>query len=210
MMNHVAGVGPIVVAEVNYMGSKQNKILSSKRELELQQAKAKKKKLVTQISISAIIVVLIVGIFIFKSISDNTDINNLKIPLTVTSIDLNALKEYKMLIVIDFGADDCDPCRAMAPVLVKLNAEMQDKAVIQFVDIWKHRNAVGKFPVRSIPTQFFFYADGTPYEPSDTIKKTIEFETYNDSTTNKHSYTAHVGGLTESQLRQILAEMGVD
>ncbi|HAN20451.1 MAG: hypothetical protein A2Y15_08845 [Clostridiales bacterium GWF2_36_10] len=173
-----------------------------------------------QIGIPVFIIILIAGIFIFKSINENKDTESVDnminsdnaavIPLSVKSIDLVALKEYKMPIIIDFGADECIPCKEMYPVLKKLNTEMQSKAVIQFVDVWKNQSAVGKFPVTVIPTQFFFNSDGTPYVPSANIQKTIELEMHMDLATGKHNYTSHQGGLTEAQLRQILAEMGVE
>lgn len=72
--------------------------------------------------------------------------------LEVTSIDLDALKEYKLPIIIDFGADSCIPCKEMAPVLKTLITEMQGKAIIEFVDVWKNGEASKDFPIQVIPT----------------------------------------------------------
>ena len=131
-------------------------------------------------------------------------------PLNITSVDLEALSEYKLPIIIDFGADECVPCKQMAPVLATLNAEMQDKAIVQFVDVWKAPEAAAGFPVQLIPTQVLVNADGTPYVPSDEIASTIEFMMYADRETEQHIFTAHQGGLTEEQMRLILADMGVE
>jgi thioredoxin 1 len=57
-----------------------------------------------------------------------------------------------------------------------------------------------------IPTQIFFNADGTPYVPSDDLG--IEFGFYRMKDTQKHVFTVHQGGLTEEQMRNILADMG--
>ncbi|MHB1153457.1 MAG: thioredoxin family protein [Eubacteriales bacterium] len=191
----------------------KQKEINKKIQLRIEQENIRKKKLYKQVGITALIIVLILGIFIYKALSTNNDItpkgNSTDIPLSVSSIDLAALKAYKMPIIIDFGADSCIPCKEMAPVLKKLNAEMQKKAVIQFVDVWKYQQAVGSFPVTVIPTQFFYNADGTPYVPSDDIQKNIKFEMHKDLKTGQHNFTSHQGGLTEIQMRQILAEMGV-
>lgn len=191
----------------------KQKEVDNKIKLRIQQENIKRKKLYKQVGITAIIAVLILGIFIYKALSTNNDItskrNSTDIPLSVSSIDLNALKEYKIPIIFDFGADECIPCKEMAPILKTLNAEMQGKAVIQFVDVWKNPNAAAEYPVTVIPTQFFYNADGTPYVPSDDIQKTIQFEIHNDLKTGQHNFTSHKGGLTELQMRQILAEMGV-
>lgn len=127
--------------------------------------------------------------------------------LEAKSIDLGTLTEYKLPIIIDFGADSCIPCKEMAPVLKTLNAQMQGKAIIKFVDVWKNGSAARDFPVQVIPTQVFINADGTPYVPSEELG--IEFTMYSAKDTNEHVFTVHQGGLTEDQMRTILADMGI-
>ncbi len=127
--------------------------------------------------------------------------------LISTSIDLENLISYNMPIIIDFGADECVPCKNMAPVLVKVNEDMQDKAIIKFVDVWKNPEAATDFPVQVIPTQIFVNADGTPYVPSKDFE--IEFLSYVDVDTNEHIFTAHQGELTEAEMLLILEDMGV-
>ena len=167
-----------------------------------------KKKLV-KIIVPVCIVLIIAGIWIFKNtnsdappITDNKDFT-----LEATNIDLEVLTSYELPIIIDFGADSCIPCKEMAPVLKTLNAEMQGAAIIKFVDVWKNEDVANDFPIQVIPTQIFINADGTPYVPSDDIK--IEFTMYSTKDTNEHVFTIHQGGLTEDQMRRILADMGV-
>lgn len=126
--------------------------------------------------------------------------------LEVESVDLAALLAYRLPIVIDFGSDSCIPCQAMAPVLQSANADYQGKAFVKFVDVRKYPDAVGSFPVQVIPTQFFLNADGTPYQPNEDLD--VEFIRYRAGDTQQHVFTAHQGGLTEEQLRAILADMG--
>ena len=57
-----------------------------------------------------------------------------------------------------------------------------------------------------IPTQVFINADGTPYMPRDDIE--IKFDMYSFKDTGEHAFTVHQGGLTEEQMRAILADMG--
>ena len=109
-------------------------------------------------------------------------------------------------VVIDFGADSCAPCREMAPVLEELNRTLQGKAVIKFVDVWKYPDLAKDYPLRVIPTQFFFDRDGKPFTPSDARFGMI---LYGDGDTKGHTFTAHEGGMTREQLLAVLAEMGV-
>jgi len=182
------------------------------------------KQKLMRIIIPICILFVVAGIWVFKNVdkdskslvppTENKGSENLVSPknendfvLETTSVDLEALTLYELPIIIDFGSDSCIPCKRMAPVLETLNAEMQGKAIIKFVDIGKNQNAANDFPIQVIPTQVFINADGTPYVPGDDIQ--IEFTIYNYNDTGEHAFTVHQGGLTEEQMRAILADMGV-
>ncbi|MCP1110425.1 thioredoxin family protein [Ohessyouella blattaphilus] len=131
-------------------------------------------------------------------------------PLKLTAVNIETIKAYGIPTVIDFGSDSCIPCKEMAPTLEKLNAEWQEKAAVQFIDVWKYTDGVSDFPVQVIPTQVFFNADGSPFIPSEDLQKEIQFDMYSDKESKDHVFTVHQGGLTEEQLRIIFAEMGVE
>ncbi len=133
--------------------------------------------------------------------------HNNQYALAATHIDLEALKKLNVPMIIDFGADSCIPCKEMAVVLVKLNGEMQNKALIKFVDVWKNPQGAEGFPVQVIPTQLIFHADGSPYVPKDA--KGMKFTMYADKESQKHLFTVHQGALNEEQMRHILKELGV-
>ncbi len=130
--------------------------------------------------------------------------------LEITEVDLEEIISSGVPFVIDFGSDSCIPCKEMAPVLETLYEELQGKARIHFVDVWKNQSAAVAFPVSVIPTQIFYYADGTPFVPSDELAEEMEFLYYSSPTTNEHLFTTHQGGVTEEQLRKIFLEMGVE
>ena len=186
----------------------------------------RKTSLLTRILVPVLIVAVIVGIWIFKTVSEKpieepsisqsetnfpSNLEGADFSLNITKqIDFEALSEYGLPVIADYGADSCIPCKQMAPVLKKLNAEMQGKAFIKFVDVWQYYDAAANVPVQVIPTQVFFNADGTPFVPSDALAKEIQFDMYSDKTTGEHTFTVHQGGLTEEQMRAILKEMGVE
>lgn len=72
----------------------------------------------------------------------------------------NDLPVKGMVTMIDLGATECVPCKMMAPILKKLEAAYRDRAVIAFIDVWKHRDQAPRFGIKAIPTQVFFDADG--------------------------------------------------
>ncbi len=176
------------------------------------------KKNIFKIIIPLAIIAVVVGIWIFANQQEQAlveeenkiaeTVSDENFLLNADSIDLDTLKSYELPMIIDFGADSCVPCKEMAPVLVKVNEEMQNKAIIKFVDVWKNPDAATNYPVQVIPTQVFFNADGTPYMPSEDIP--IEFSMYSDNETNEHVYTTHQGALTEEQMNLILEDMGVE
>ncbi|MFJ7744297.1 thioredoxin [Peribacillus sp. NPDC097295] len=56
------------------------------------------------------------------------------------------------VVLVDFWAPWCGPCKMIAPVLHELDEEMGDKAKIVKVDVDENQETAGKFGVMSIPT----------------------------------------------------------
>jgi Thioredoxin domain-containing protein len=139
-----------------------------------------------------------------------TDVEQQDFPLKITAAHLDEIKAYGVPTVIDFGSDSCIPCKEMAPVLETLNAEMQGKAAVQFMDVWVYDEGLEDFPIQLIPTQVFFNAEGKPFEPSEELASQIPFTIYSYRDTGEIAFTVHQGGITEADMRLILAEMGVE
>ena len=75
----------------------------------------------------------------------------------LTLTDLNFQQQTKgKLVLVDFWASWCVPCRMMAPVLNEVASELPGNARVGKVDIEKHQNLAQKFRVRSIPTLILF------------------------------------------------------
>ncbi|NGX47219.1 MAG: Thioredoxin [Chlamydiae bacterium] len=60
------------------------------------------------------------------------------------------------LVLVDFYADWCGPCRMLTPVLEELVKELDGKARIAKIDIDKAQNTASSFQVTSIPTLILF------------------------------------------------------
>lgn len=126
------------------------------------------------------------------------------------AIDFEEMASHGIPLIVDYGADTCIPCKEMAPVLEKANAEFQGKAFIKFINVWDYPDAASNVPLQLIPTQIFMNADGTPFVPSEDLALQIEFLMYRHRETGEHIFTVHQGGLTEEQMWAILKEMGVE
>jgi thioredoxin 1 len=62
--------------------------------------------------------------------------------------------------IIDFYADWCGPCKAVAPVLEELATEYDGKLVIYKLDTEQERELSAMFGIQSIPTLLFIPMDG--------------------------------------------------
>ena len=61
-----------------------------------------------------------------------------------------------MLVLVDFWAPWCGPCKMIAPVLEEIDAEMGEKVKIVKVDVDENQETARQFGVMSIPTLFVF------------------------------------------------------
>lgn len=168
-----------------------------------------------QILVPLMILAAIGGIWLLKDsqkipLSAQDSLQTPGMALEITQVDLEALGAQGLPMMIDFGADACLPCIQMAPALRAVHEKTQGKAVVKFVDVWKHEEAAMGFPVQVIPTQFFIHPDGSPYEPSDEVAIQIPFTHYADQDSGEAVFTVHQGGLTEEQMLLILSDMGVN
>jgi thioredoxin 1 len=59
-------------------------------------------------------------------------------------------------VLVDFYADWCGPCKAMAPVLKEVAEEIKDQARIIKVNIDRNSRAADELGIRAVPTFVIF------------------------------------------------------
>ncbi len=64
--------------------------------------------------------------------------------------------------IVDFYADWCGPCKAIAPILEELAAEYGDSIYIYKINTDKEQELAALFGIRSIPSLLFIPKDGQP------------------------------------------------
>ena len=66
------------------------------------------------------------------------------------------VNDSKLPVIIDFWAEWCAPCKAIAPILDELAVELNDKSLIGKVNLDENQDLAMKYSIRSIPTILFF------------------------------------------------------
>ena len=78
--------------------------------------------------------------------------------LTEQSFD-EALVATQGLVMIDFWAEWCGPCRAIAPVLEELAEASEGRVTLMKVNVDENPGLAARYGIRSIPT-ILFVKDG--------------------------------------------------
>jgi len=75
--------------------------------------------------------------------------------VTDSSFEEEVLKS-DMPVIVDYWAEWCGPCKAIAPVLEEIAGEYQGKIVVAKIDVDDNQQIPQKYVVRGIPTLMIF------------------------------------------------------
>jgi thioredoxin 1 len=76
-------------------------------------------------------------------------------PTTDQSFEADVLKS-NLPVLVDFWAEWCGPCKALAPTLEEIAEEMKTQVKIMKLDVDANQNMASQFGIRSIPTMILF------------------------------------------------------
>ena len=74
----------------------------------------------------------------------------------ITDSNFNDIVSKNSVVLVDFWAEWCGPCRMIAPMIEELANDYDGKAVIGKLDVDNNQESSVKFGVRSIPTLLVF------------------------------------------------------
>ena len=75
--------------------------------------------------------------------------------LQITDATLNEVLATDKLVVIDFWAEWCGPCKMINPIIDEIAEEYKEKVVVGKVNVDDNDEATSKYGIRTIPTVLF-------------------------------------------------------
>ena len=75
--------------------------------------------------------------------------------IKVTDNNYDALTKQHKLLVVDFWAPWCPPCRALTPIIEELATDYKGKVGIGKCNVDENRELTNQFGISSIPAIFF-------------------------------------------------------
>lgn len=68
----------------------------------------------------------------------------------------NEITNSNLLVVVDFWAEWCAPCRMMAPILEEIKREYEGKIKVGKLNVDENSTIAGQYHIMGIPTLLFF------------------------------------------------------
>ena len=79
---------------------------------------------------------------------------------SVVTIDADNFEQEviqaEQAVLVDFGAEWCPPCKAIAPIIEELATEYEGVARVGTVDVDENKALAERYAIGSIPTLLFF------------------------------------------------------
>lgn len=76
--------------------------------------------------------------------------------VSITDAEFDSVIQSDTPVLVDFWAEWCGPCKAIAPTLDALSTEFDGKVKIVKLNVDENQETAAKFGIRSIPTLKLF------------------------------------------------------
>ena len=75
--------------------------------------------------------------------------------LQITDANIEEVLQSDKLVVIDFWAEWCGPCKMVGPIVAQISEEYKDRVVVGKLDVDNNDDTTSRYGIRNIPTVLF-------------------------------------------------------
>jgi thioredoxin 1 len=107
------------------------------------------------------------------------------------SIQITSQKDFEeyveksnKLVIVDFWAPWCGPCRMVAPILEEISNEYKDRVEVAKINVDEQQDLAVRFGIMSIPTLILF-KDGKVFDQTIGASSKNKLVSWIDSAVNK-------------------------
>ena len=75
------------------------------------------------------------------------------------------------MVLVDFFATWCGPCKALAPILLQVKEDLGERISIIKIDVDKNQSLANEYQVRGVPTMILFKAGKQLWRQSGVLTK---------------------------------------
>ena len=76
--------------------------------------------------------------------------------MKLTQSNFKDTVENNKVVIVDFWAAWCGPCRMLGPIIDELEKDYEDKVIVGKIDTVEEGDLAAQFGIRSIPTILIF------------------------------------------------------
>jgi len=76
--------------------------------------------------------------------------------LNITNENFDEILKNNPVVMVDFGATWCGPCKQLAPVVDEIAKEYEGRVAVGKADVEECDEITARFRIRNVPTVLFF------------------------------------------------------
>ena len=75
--------------------------------------------------------------------------------LQITYANIEEVLKTDQLVIIDFWAEWCGPCKMVGPIIEQISEEYKERVTVGKLDVDNNDDTTSKYGIRNIPTILF-------------------------------------------------------